>query len=151
MPQQAAKLLEDQHIAAMVAGNIGRELSMAKKDTMIAEEEQQKLLQPLLLSPHCLPCVASTLVLHACSFDRVDNLQAASDTQQPEESSGSSSSSPLDSGTAGSSSSSSPATDGGSSTRQPGQRQQSAGVAASPADAGSSRGTAVGSDTLSAC
>jgi hypothetical protein len=76
--------LEGQHSAAIIALSIGRELSVAMKNTMTAQEDQQKLLQPLLLSPHALPCVASTLVLQACCFNQGGNLQAACYSQQPE-------------------------------------------------------------------
>jgi hypothetical protein len=61
------------HTVVMGAGRLPGQSSPAPTDA----QAQQQQLQRLLLSPHCLPCVASQLVLHASWANRSGSLQAA--------------------------------------------------------------------------
>ena len=68
-PLQAAMLWEDQQAAMFWPVSFGIHLSTALGRPLLGpalgSKQQLVLLQPLLLSPHCLRCVASLLVLHA--------------------------------------------------------------------------------------
>lgn len=128
LPQQADALLRDQLERAAASLNIGDCAVDALYHSQPHEQQQQRRLQQLLLSPHCLPCVAALLVVTTTWVSRDATLQVASRSQGPEGRGGVSCNS---SSSVGSSSSNSNA------SRQRGSRQRPV-TAAAPANDSSS-------------